>query len=421
MNRFFILLKTNMKLLLRNKGFLFFLVAAPIVSMIILGLKMDATLYEDEEARTQIIEMENAEKKAVYYGASTAFIVKVYDGSKTELSEYTLKTLAETGILSVCRLDAAKMTEEEVLAQAKKDGYNDRAGALLYLKPDFDKGVLEGDYEKAFQIYDVSEDERQELFEEELSSILSDIHLVAGNMAADSGTVLETLQSVQDALPEKEVVNISGKEHIVLDAKQARQKNLMGYAFAIITLGFLFCGSCVAYTVIEEQEDKLYTRMMLSKLKRQEYLISKFAMVIVISAAQTLIIGIFMLFAGNIDVGLSKIGFLFIIFLLGLIFSTISLVIGILAGDVMSANYAVFSVWSISGLLAGVYFPLDSTSAGLKTLSGLMPQRWFLKATEMLFTGDTSAYTMIICITAAYLIIVISVGSVGLKIKRSDS
>ena len=87
----------------------------------------------------------------------------------------------------------------------------------------------------------------------------------------------------------------------------------------------------------------------------------------------------------------------------------------------MGSNYIVFAVWSISAMLAGLYFPLDFSSKILKTISYLMPQKWFMRAVELLFVGDKSAYSMVLCITVSYLIIVISMGGIGLKIQRSDS
>ena len=53
--------------------------------------------------------------------------------------------------------------------------------------------------------------------------------------------------------------------------------------------------------------------------------------------------------------------------------------------------------------------------------STIMPQRWFMKPTEMLLVGDKSAYSMILYITAVYLILIVSVGRIGLKIKRTDT
>ena len=48
MSHFLTLLKINIKLLLRNKGFLFFLVVTPIVSVIILGLKTETAIINKE-------------------------------------------------------------------------------------------------------------------------------------------------------------------------------------------------------------------------------------------------------------------------------------------------------------------------------------------------------------------------------------
>lgn len=420
MNRFLTLIKMNVKLLLRNKGFIFFLIITPIISAIILGIKSEPVLFEEEGAERKIIELEKPSSRAVYHGDTSAFIVKVYDASETELSEYVLEELAKSGMFSVCRLDAKNMTEEQVLEKAKKDAFDDRAGTLLYLKKDFEQGILEGDYEKALFLYEVSEDERLELFENELASLLSEIRQLAKS-GMDKNAVRELLSTVEKKLPEKEIVSLNGKQDIALNKVQSAYRDRIGYAFAIITLGFLFCGVCVAHTIIEEQENKVYTRMMLSGMGQMEYLASKLIIAVLISALQTGVLGICLFAAGNMDFGISKISFLFIIFMLGLIFCVISLCIGGLSGNVMGSNYIVFAVWCISAMLAGLYFPLDFSSKILKTISYLMPQKWFMRAVELLFVGDKSAYSMVLCITVSYLIIVISMGGIGLKIQRSDS
>lgn len=421
MNKFLMLIKMNIKLLLRNKGFLFFLCITPILSAVILGIKADYAMHKEEVAEPRIIELGKCTERAVYVSDTSTFIVKVYDGSKTEISEYVLNELAESGMFSVCRCDVRNMTEEEVLAQAKKDAFDDRAGTLLYLKEDFDACILKGDYAGAFQIYDVSEDERWELFEEEISSVVALIHQLAENGGMDGEKIIEMLETVDEEMPRKEIVSLSGKDDIALTKEQTAHKSNIGYAMAIITLGFLFCGVCVAYTVIEEQNNKVYTRMMLSKASRTEYLASKLIMTVIISALQTVVLGICIFAVRDMDFGISKVSFLGLMFLLGLIFSSVSLLVGVLLGEVMSANYTVFSVWSISALLAGLYFPLDDTTAVLKSISNLMPQKWFMRASEMLLVGDKSAYSMVICITVAYLVVIMSVGAVGLKVKRSDS
>lgn len=414
------LVKMSLKLLLRNKGFLFFLIVTPVLSAIILSLKMDHAVYSDGSDKEVILELKDYTEKAVYVGDTSACIIKVYDASNSELSEYVLNQMAAIGMFSVCRADVSGLTEETVDENAKKDAFDDRAGMILYLKEDFDEAVLTGDWEQGIKLYAVSEDERQELFITELTDLFAQIKQVQGLAGDDVTVMLEMLTDIQDKLPEKKVVNLAGKEEIALSEQQVNQRTQIGYAFAFITLGFLFCGVCVAHSVIEEQNNKVFTRVMLTKLSGRDYFISKFVIAFVISVMQTLVLAVCLTFIPGLDVGMNIMSFLGIIFLLGLIFSTLSLLLGVVLGDIMSSNYAVFAIWSISALLAGLYFPLDDTTKALKTFSYLMPQRWFMDASELLLVGDKSAYSMLVCVTVAYLIVIISVGGVGLKIKRYE-
>ena len=414
------LVKMSLKLLLRNKGFLFFLIVTPILSTVILSIKMEHTVYSDNSDKELVIELNDHTEKAVYVGDTSACIIKVYDASNSELSGYVLNQIAGTGMFSVCRADVGGLTEEEIEKAAKRDAFDDRVGMLLYLKEDFDEMVLAGNWEQGIKLYEVSEDERQEIFVSELTDLLGRIKQVQTIVGDDVTVMLQMLTEIEDQLPEKEVVNFAGKEAIELTEKQVNQRTQIGYAFAFITLGFLFCGVCVAHSVIEEQNNKVFTRVLLTKLSGREYFISKFAVAIVISVMQTIVLAICLFFIPELDVGMSMISFLFIIFLLGLIFGTLSLLIGVILGDVMSSNYAIFAIWSISALLAGLYFPLDDTTKALKTLSYLMPQRWFMDVSELLLVGDKSAYSVVLCVTVAYLIVIIGVGGVGLKIKRYE-
>lgn len=414
------LVKTSLKLLLRNKGFLFFLIVTPILSTFILGIKMDHTVYNDTSDTALVLDLKDYTERAVYVGDTSACIIKVYDASNSELSEYVLQQVAKTGMFSVCRADASDLTEAEIAKAIKNDGYNDRAGMLLYLKKDFDKAVLAGNWKNGLNLYKVSDDERQEIFVTELTDLLGRIKQIQSITGDNIAVILDTLTEIEKNMPEKQVVNFAGKEGIELTQKQINQKTQLGYAFAIITLGFLFSGVCVAHSVIEEQNNKVYTRVLLTKLSNKDYFISKFIVAFIISLIQTAVLAVCMVFIPGLDVGISILSFLLMIFLLGLIFSTLSLLLGVILGDIMSSNYAVFAIWSISAMLAGLYFPLDDTTKALKALSYLMPQRWFMDASELLLTGDKSAYSMVLCVTIAYLVAIISIGGVGLKFKKYE-
>ena len=65
MRRFWVLFKMNMKLLLRNKAFLFFLCLVPIVSAMILGIKTNGSLHLVEREENGLIELEHCTDRAV--------------------------------------------------------------------------------------------------------------------------------------------------------------------------------------------------------------------------------------------------------------------------------------------------------------------------------------------------------------------
>ena len=86
----------------------------------------------------------------------------------------------------------------------------------------------------------------------------------------------------------------------------------------------------------------------------------------------------------------------------------------------MIFHVAAFSLWSMSSLLSGLYFPLDSSAKTVKTISYMMPQKWFMDATEMLMVRDNKVYFVLICVTIAYMVITLSLGSVGIRFRNSD-
>lgn len=414
------LIKTSLRLMLRNRGVWFFLLATPILSAFVLNLRLDQANYGAYAGVQTVTELESCSEKAVYNGDMSAFTVKVYDAAKTELSEYVLQQLAENSMFSICRADARALSGDEIAAQVENDAYNDRAGVLLYLKSGFDQAAADGDWQQGLAVYEVSEDARTELFARSLDLQLGRMDQIRRQSRADAEGILAQLEQIQSVVPQQRLVQMAGTDASELDQRQINQKSKIGYAYAILTLGFLFCGVFVAHLVIEEQNNQVFTRILLTKTGSIQYFAAKFAVSLVLSLVLDGVLGVCMLLMPNMDVGIGIAGFLLMNGALGLIFGMISLLLGVLLGDVMSSNYAAFAIWSISALIAGLYFPLEHTTTFLKVISYLTPQKWFMDAAEMLIMGDSRGYSMVLCVTAAYLIIILSVGSVGIKIKSRE-
>ncbi|SDA26511.1 ABC-2 family transporter protein [Ruminococcus sp. YE71] len=413
-------IKTTMKLLLRNKGFIFFLTVIPLLSTLILSLKVD---HDVDHCVTEqkVIELDSAETRAIYKGDHEAFIIKVYDGSESELSGYLLDTLAAGSMFSVCRADVTDMSGDEVRKRAEKDAFDDRAGMIMYLKAGFDSAVMNDSLSDGIELFKVSEDGRQEMFTTELSDILSRMYRSGTVCGGDSSKTIEMLHTISGQMPKKTVKNIAGGNKTVLTAEQNNNKTQIGYAFAFLTLGFMFSGVFAAHTVITESNNKVYTRIMLTGISNMKYFTAKFIVVVMMCLLQTGVLAVCLTFIKDLDLGMPYGLFLVIVFLLGLIFGSFSMLTGIVFGDIMSSNYAVFAVWSVSAMLSGLFFPIGETSELLRSISYLMPQRWFIEACEKLITGGSGAFRILASATVSYLIVIISLGSVGLKIRKQET
>ena len=412
------IIKSTLKLLFRNKGFWFFLIITPVISSFILKLEQTNLGAYEIIGETEVVELEKPEEKVAYYGGKGKYVVKVYDACDSGLSNYMLKKLLESGAIIACRVKVPDMTKEDVDNRMEIDGFQDRMGSAIYIGKDFDTEVLSGNINDNLVIYNLSSDERNNLLENEVK--LSIGQMRNADKLSAGGDIYEVLKEMNKTLPSKKIVSLADKNSVNLSNEQLDQKALMGYALAILTLGFVFGGIFVAHTAISEQEDMVLTRIKLTNLSNTKYFAAKFITGGLVSFILTTIMAFCTLDIGTDKLGMGRISFLVIIFLLGVIFSSISLLLGILLGNVMSANVAAFTLWSMSSLLAGLYFPLDSTTKAVKTLSYMMPQKWFMDATELLMVKDNSVYFMIICVTIAYMIITLSLGSVGIKYKNYE-
>lgn len=409
-----IMIKTSMKLLLRTKAFWFFLILTPILSTIVLRSEFDSSAAYIQKDNGEIIELSGADDKVAYNGGNGEYLVKVYDACGGEASEEILKNLAGSGMYMICRADLSGQgdifTDEFVAGHMERDGFEDRMGAAIYIYPGFDSVSSADELPAYFRIYALSDDARTELLEADTEFLLSGY--------AGGGT--EFLYAVNAVCDNKSVISISGNSVSDLTVTQVNQKTQIGYAFAFMTLGFVFCGIFVSHTSITEQKNGVYIRIGLSGTGPLQYFASKFVTAVIISLMCTGVMGVFSLVLRRDDLGMSRLRFLIMIFLLGLIFCLMSMLLGILLGDVMSANVAAFMIWCMSALFSGLYFPLNDVSDIIRLVSSLMPQKWFMDAAEMLIRGTDSALVMLLCITGAYTMVVISAGGLGLKLRRNS-
>ena len=200
-------------------------------------------------------------KKVAYNGSKGDYVVKVYDASGSELSDYLIDRLADSGMFILCRADISKeeITDEFIRDHIEFDGNEDRMGAALYITADFSDKILEGRTSEALTMYVLSDDARTDAFESELTLQLSRMTTFRAGASGETELV-EGLKSIDDMNPKKDVISVDTNKTTKLTEEQINQKAQMGYAFSFLTLGFVFVGFFVASGVIKEQKNGVFTR-----------------------------------------------------------------------------------------------------------------------------------------------------------------
>ena len=398
------LIISGLKLLLRNKGFWFFLIVTPIASLLLLNNHNNNSTYYHTDDDT-VTELSGTSDKVAYYNGDGKFVIKIYDASCSSASETLAKYLTEGGLFKICRAKDSDMTEEDYALRTEYDGVNDRMNASIYISSSFESVLSEGRAEDGLIVSILSDDPRSDILKGE-------INIICG-----------VLNTYGDSAPESicagKTVTIESSGDTLLTNEQIDYKVSIGYAMAFMTLGYVFCGIFVAHTIMEERRDKVAIRIDISGLSPIFYFMAKFITGIFGTTALTGMLGIGMLFMGG-DYGIPKWSLLILLFLMGLIFTSMSIMIGVFSKDVMTANIIAFTIWSFSSMLAGTFFPLTNVTTMVKFLSSLMPQKWFMDVADEIFLKSGRTVIMLLCIMTAYLFTIISFGSVGIRYSKNE-
>ena len=413
------MMKATLKILLRKKGFLFFLVIVPLLSLALLNLNMNTTAHSQEYEET-IEEMNGAKEQIVYSRDYSRMPVVAFDASGSELSDDLLNRLVKTGIFQIYRIDAADMSKADLKENMDWHISKNNVSAFLYLSADFDEAVLTGEAEDGIRIYQTDVDKREELLCTSVENRLQTMVSCGKIENGDKEGLLELLQQKEENVPVKTVKTVGSVEADALSTKQQAQLDTIGYSLIFLTLGYVFLGVFISSVAIEERKNKVYSRIQMSRASQADYILAKFLVSIMTVVIQTIIIGIGMEVIVRTDFGIGRMDYLILVFLMGLIFCSMTMCIGMMSNNSMNANYIAFTIWCITCTMSGLCFPLDKTNTILQKASDIMPQKWVVHVSEMLMNHNSMSYVTMLSVTLAYLLMIASVGLVGMRLVRDE-
>jgi ABC-2 type transport system permease protein len=411
--------KATTKILLRKKGFLFFLVIVPILSMTLLNLNLNSTAHTTAYRQT-VEEMKSTREQIVYNRDYSRMPVVVLDASGSALSRELLNQLVKTGIFQIYRMDASGLSESDLREDMNWHIHKNNVSAFLYLTEGFDKAIQTGKVEDGVRIYQTGVDKREDLLRTSVENRLQTM-LSCGKIAnGDQEKVLSLLKQSEEATPVKTVKTLGGAQSDMLTIKQQSHLDTIGYTLIFLTLGYVFLGVFISSVAIDERKNKVYSRIKMSQTSQGAYVLSKFLVSVMTVMIQTIIIGVGMQFIVRTDFGIGRMDYMILVFLMGLIFCSMTLCIGMMGNNVMNANYIAFTIWSVTCTMSGLCFPLDKANHILQKASDIMPQKWVIRVSEMLMHHNAMSYQTIILVTLAYLLMIASVGLVGMRLVRDE-
>lgn len=405
MREVMVLVRNTVKLLLRNKAFLMFLIVIPVSSVLLLNIKdwSDEKILGDEQ---QVYLMNNMTERICYDAKQSMLPVKVYDSTNSPVGMTFAEQLAEAGIFQVFYCNTSEEEAKEIETNIDRTVKNDRLGAAIYLTSEFLPGLKEGKMNTGIHLYNADTDERNKMLEQTLQQIVGSYIGVAAQIA-ENMDLNQALEQVKSSLPSLKQVTVSPmEEEAKLNFAQTNQLHRIGYVLAIVTICFLFSGVMIADTVIQERQYKVFDRIQLSEVTPLQYVASKYIVCLVTVLLQCGAIALALNGLVSQEYAISKGQMLLVIGMIGLVFNTFSLSVGILCNNVMNTNYLAFVVWSITSMLSGCYFDLSDAGKAIQGLSNLMPQKWGLDSVSRIILGQQAPYHMQFIATAAFLLMI---------------
>jgi ABC-2 type transport system permease protein len=395
MNSYKIMLKTNLKLLLRNKFTFVLMFLIPLLAPLVLNIPVNPDYLENQ----------------------IKLSVCIIDTSKSQLSQILIERLKDDESLIVtCKEDNIPALDE--LDAFLIDTANHTSiRTYIYIPSDFEDKVLSGEIKNLITLYDSGHDQRTDLLKGSLQSVFSRFYLYSNVSRGDSKSFYALLNSANSDKTQKEVVTLQSSSNM-LTYNASPKVEPIRYLIAIICAAIFFGSVSIISIFIKEKENLVLKRITLSPAHPITYIGVKLSLGIISLIIQ---IGVMMLSIKtfthlSMDISLLHMGLL--ILGLGLVFLSMSVCLGICLDSIDKVNYFALCIIVLSSMLAGLYFPIELSPKWMQNIALLFPQRWFIYTVDQLILGHTNVLYLYFSVAFGFVIFFISLALLGYKMNN---
>lgn len=386
------MLKYNIKLMLRNKASIFLIFLIPLASTLILRIPLSSNNTMDNHKLS----------------------ITVFDNSSSSESNELIGVLKNNSTYNITVEVGTTGDLEDAKEKSINSANKSTNNGFVYIPSNFSESIINGMDNNVITIFTTGTDDRLNILKSNIDIALLRFNSYSKVAKGDKEIFKQLMERAELGKTVGESVSISTGE-TTLDTNGKNQIFDFGYFVAIMSITLIFSGNFISDILVEEKNNRVLKRITITKSSMLNYGVVKAISSISILIIQTIMVVIGIKLFVNVDVGmnLGEIGIL--IFGLGLIFNTLRLALGTIFESTSTTNYLSFVIVTMSSLMSGLYFPIDTTPKWMQNVSLLMPQRWIVKTAEQILLGTSGWAILFVVIVMAYVAIFMSIGFLGLK------
>lgn len=386
------MLKCNIKLMLRNKASIFLIFLIPLFSTLILRIQI-SSMNTMDTLRMSVI---------------------VFDNSSSSESDELLRVLKNNSTYNITVEEGTTNNLEDAKERSINLANKSINNGFVYIPSDFSKAIFNGFDDNVITIFTTGTDDRLNVLKSNIDMVLLRFNSYSKVANGDKEVFKELMERAELGKTVGESVSISEGEKI-LDNTGKNKIYDFGYFVAIMSIALIFSGNFISDIFIEEKNNRVLKRITITKSSMLNYGVVKAIASLGILIIQTTMVVIGIKLFVSVDLGMDLGEIAILTFGLGLIFNTLRLALGTIFESVSTANYLAFFIVTISSLMSGLYFPIDTVPKWMQNISLLMPQTWIVKTAEQILLGISGWIILFGVIVMAFVSIFMAIGFLGLK------
>jgi ABC-2 type transport system permease protein len=289
-----------------------------------------------------------------------------------------------------------------------------RVSALIEVPAGFGQAVLTGE-EGALQTTSMDDYANRVLLQSYLEGYTSSLDVLSGAAGGDEARFERLLADAWERTATVSAVPLAGDV-----AERVTERDVFRNTIGFFLMIGVLLSIGMANIIYDDRANGTWQRVRASSVSAPSYVAGICSAGFVAALLMVAVLFVYLALAG-MDGNLLLVQTLPLCLLFGLFAIAFALVCGLLFKSRNSIYFAVVAVSTISCLLGGAFFPLDTAPQVMQQLAHISPAFWFMNALESLYAGDTTGWLVSAGILALFSLLCFLIAGVTFAGKQAPT